>query len=152
GTNDTIQFSVNGTILLGSNQQQLTRSVSILGPGASLLSVDGNANAFQPFNIAAAVTVTIAGLTIANGGAVHGGGINNSGTLTVQNSTLSGNTAGGGGTGGGIYVNNGTATLQNTIVAGNGASDIHRFAGMLNASNSLIQNLTGGFGGGTNTA
>ncbi len=123
GTNDTIQFSVTGTILLGSNLPQLTRSVSILGPGAASLSVDGNAHQFQPFNIAAAATVTLSGLTITNGGtAGNGGGISNSGTLTVQNSTISGNTAGGGG--GGIYnigtaLTHGTLTVQNSILSGN---------------------------------
>ena len=38
----TIQFSVTGTILLGSNLPQLTKSVIIAGPGATNLTVDGN--------------------------------------------------------------------------------------------------------------
>jgi hypothetical protein len=48
-----------------------------------------------------------------------GGGIANGGTLTISNSTLSGNTAYGalGSTGGGIYNSAASATLQNSIVA-----------------------------------
>ncbi len=45
-----------------------------------------------------------------------GGGISNSGALTLTNSTLSGNSAGGGG--GGIH-NVGTATLTNVTLSGN---------------------------------
>ena len=55
--------------------------------------------------------------TVGNGVA-DGGGIYNTGTLTVQNSTLSGNTTGGNGSGGGIY-NTGTLTVQNSTLSGN---------------------------------
>jgi hypothetical protein len=48
------------------------------------------------FVVSAGVTATIDKLTIANGLAVQGGGIDNFGTLTIDHSTLSGNTAVGG--------------------------------------------------------
>src|SRR5712691_6383322 len=40
--NDTINFSVTGTITLTSGQLLLTNSVSINGPGARNLAVSGN--------------------------------------------------------------------------------------------------------------
>jgi hypothetical protein len=51
----------------------------------------------------------------ANGNGDFGGGINNTGTLTVTNSTFSGNGASGGG--GGIFTFSFTVTLANTILA-----------------------------------
>ena len=57
--------------------------------------------------------------TFSDNSASFGGGIeNNSGMVTVTNSTLSGNSAPGG-VGGGIRNSGGTVTLTNTIVAGN---------------------------------
>jgi hypothetical protein len=50
----------------------------------------------------------------------RGGGIFNDGTLTVSNSTLSGNTAGEG-SGGGIYNYEGTLTVSNSTLSGNSA-------------------------------
>ena len=54
--------------------------------------------------------------------AVVGGGIFNTGTLTINNSTISGNTAAAlMPTGGGIY-NGGTLTINNSTISGNSAS------------------------------
>jgi hypothetical protein len=68
-------------------------------------------------------TLTVANSTLTGNWAgnlnnsANGGGISNSGSATVSNSTLSGNSAS---LGGGIF-NNGTLGLQSTIVAGNSA-------------------------------
>lgn len=71
-----------------------------------------------PFN---GVTVSITGVTIANGKSpLGGGGISNGSTLTLANSTVSGNTAGGGNNGGGIH-NYGTMTVTNSTITGNNA-------------------------------
>ena len=73
-----------------------------------------------------------------------GGGIHNSGSLTITNSTLWGNSGGiGSGGGGGIYISpsSSTVTLNNTIVAGNGAwhgPDIYDSSGTLSGSHNLI--------------
>src|SRR5206468_4014620 len=58
------------------------------------------------------LVVGISGLTIANGNSSTGGGLYNSGTLTVSNCTFTGNAAGSSG-GGGIY-NNGALTVNNS--------------------------------------
>jgi hypothetical protein len=65
-------------------------------------------------------TVTITNSTFSGNSAEagSGGGIANSGTLTITNSTFSGNSVNFA-NGGGIYNNAGTVTLRNTIVANN---------------------------------
>jgi hypothetical protein len=103
--------------------------VTINAAGADELAVDGNASS-RVFQIGSGETVTISGLTIRNGHDDNiGGGIDNEGgaTLTITNSTLSGNTAGSVNNpaveGGGIY-NLGTLTIVNSTVSGNSAGGI----------------------------
>ena len=100
-----------------------------MAAGADELAVDGNASS-RVFQIGSGETVTISGLTIRNGQDDNiGGGIDNEGgaTLTITNSTLSGNTAGSVGNpaveGGGIF-NRGTLTIVNSTVSGNSAGGI----------------------------
>ena len=109
---DTIDFNLTypATITLITGQLVVGNSVTISGPGANNLTVDGNAND-RVFYISPGKTVTIDGLTVTNGhvaGANNGGAIyNDSANLTITNSALSGNSAGGGG--GGIYNSLGTS-------------------------------------------
>src|SRR5262249_44175592 len=63
---DTIDFATTGTIALTSGQLDITDSLTINGPGADALTVSGN-HASRVFGIAGDPTVTIAGLTVANG-------------------------------------------------------------------------------------
>src|ERR1043166_4752734 len=65
-TNDTINFSVTGTITLTTGQLVVSRSVTISGPGADLLAVNGNASS-RVFYVSSGLTATISGLTITNG-------------------------------------------------------------------------------------
>ena len=103
GSGDTIKILSTGTITLLSPLPVITQSMGFDGPGANALTVSGN-HAYQIFNInTVGGTVTVVGLTIANGSAVNGGGISvNYGTLRLFDTTLSGNTASG--SGGGIYL------------------------------------------------
>src|SRR5262245_40124379 len=75
---DTIVFdhSLKGqTITLTSGELVIDKSLEIEGPGAKHLTVSGN-DASRVFDIVTAgVSVTIAGLTIAEGAAVQGAGI-----------------------------------------------------------------------------
>src|SRR4029077_9673404 len=133
---DTIDFSVTtpATITLTSGELLVNKSVTISGPGAGQLSVDGNF-ASTVFHISPGKTVTISGLTITNGYASgsHGGGIyNDHATLTVNNSTLSGNSTAS--SGGGI-ANDGscgsaTLTINNSTISGN--SDDYYGGGVYN--------------------
>ena len=64
---DTIDATgVSGTILLTSGQLNVDKDVTISGPGANDLAVDGNAQS-RVFYINPGKTVTISGLTITNG-------------------------------------------------------------------------------------
>ncbi len=77
------------------------------------------------FTVAGGATVVLSGVTI-TGGVGNGGGIFNQGTLTLNDSTVSGNVAGdptnGGGTGPGIWNHtDATLTLNGCTVSGNSA-------------------------------
>ena len=118
---DTISFFVTGTITLTTGQLVVGKNVTITGPGAASLSVNGNATS-RVFYISPGKIATIDGLTITNGRAVFssldddavGGGIlNDRGTLTITNCNVSGNAAEGH-RGNGVY-NQGPATM--TIIS-----------------------------------
>jgi len=165
---DTIDFSVTGTITLTSGQLVVNNSLTISGPGAANLAVNGNA-ASRIFYISSGKTVTISGLTITNGRKSgigiesQGAGIlNDHATLTVSNCTISGNSAAG--NGGGIYNTGGlfgsaTLTVNNSTISGNTApasgGGIHNTgvsfgSATLTVNNSTISGNTagGGVGGG----
>ena len=148
---DTIDMTgVTGTIVLTNGQLNVPNSVTMLGPGASALTVSGN-NASRVFNVTG-TNVTISGLTIANGNTTNlngagiyagggpgsvftltgsvitnnstsldGGGIYNSSSVTISNCTISGNGAPGG-SGGGIYNSNSTMTVNASTLSGNWAN------------------------------
>jgi hypothetical protein len=160
GTTITFAPNVRGAINLTSGELLLSKSVTITGPGANLLSVQrdaaGSTSNFRIFNIATNVNATISGLTIANGnastGISAGGGIFNNGTLTVANASISGNSAVT--AGGGIANNSATLTLYACTVSGNfagGGAGIS--GGTTNVINSTISgNSATGNGGGLTVA
>ena len=126
---DTIAFSssVSGTITLESGLT-LSGNINILGPGSSTLTVarDGSSSTpdFGIFDLQAGAIVTIDGLSISGGVQVgsDGGGIVNSGTLTLTNSMIEGNSVAGvpslGADGGGIY-NSGTLNIEGSTISDN---------------------------------
>src|ERR1043166_9066688 len=75
---DTIDATgISGVITLTTGQLLVDKSVTINGPGADVLAVDGNASSvvFFIFRNPPGEMVTISGLTIRNGrGGVFGGG------------------------------------------------------------------------------
>src|SRR5262249_48559293 len=158
---DSIQFAVKGAINLTRALPDLTRSLSIEGPGANLLTVRRNTGGFYGiFTVSSSATVSISGLTISNGEGGLGGGITNSGTLTISNSTISNNRRGAGaggifssgaliiskssnpGNGEGGISNSGTLTISNSTISRNGAfregGGIRNYGGTLTVSNSDI--------------
>jgi hypothetical protein len=146
--NDTIDFapSATGTISLSTALPNLSTNVTIAGPGASVLTVARSGSAGTPdfgvFTVSTGSEVAISGLTI-SGGSV--GGILNQGTLTLTNSTVSGNDSL---EGGGIY-NRGTLTVTNSTVSTNhsyfsGGGILNQ--GTLTVTNSTLSgNTFGGF-------
>jgi predicted outer membrane repeat protein len=117
---DTINFSVAGTIFLASTLPQVTDSLlTINGPVAPGIKISGR-GAVQVMTVASGATLNLSGLTIANGTAERGGAIYNHGTLTVTNSTFSGNSAA---NGGGIYSYEANLTVTNSTFSGNSANE-----------------------------
>lgn len=132
---DTIEFSSSitypATITLTSGQLNIDKSLTIVGPGASELTIDGD-NTYEIFHIfsySSGLTVSISGLTIADGnaGAGQGGGVySNTGaegqnnTLTLTDCAVTGNSASSGG--GGIFNQGGVLTLTDSTVSDNSDS------------------------------
>jgi hypothetical protein len=125
---DTITFAPNvtGTIDLTSGELSPQESITINGPGQTVLrvarsSAPGTA-AFRVFNISQFIAVTISGLDIANGNpssASGGGGILTSGTLVVRDCTIEDNFAMGGA---GISNTGGTLTVTRCSFARNNSN------------------------------
>jgi hypothetical protein len=142
------------TITLTSDTLTLGASMTIDGTGHRV-AVDGG-GLVTVFAVNAGVVATLNGLTIQHGHtrSGSGGGIANSGTLAVTNSTLSGNNAG---FAGGI-ANSGTLTVTNSTLSGNtgqnGGGGIYNLDhGTLTVTNSTLSGNTanGGSGGGIAT-
>lgn len=142
---------VAGTITLGAALPILNLDMTILGPGAPVLEVNGNAGQ-RVFHIPAGRTVAINHLAIRNGADGNGAGVYNEGSLTLEacaisgnaasangggvanfpggqlvmnRCTLDGNSSAGGANGGGALVNAGatsSATLNNCTLSGNTAA------------------------------
>ena len=120
---DTINFSVGGTITLGSALPAIVNTLTIDGTGQTV-TVSGN-NDYVVLIVNSGATLTLNDLTIANGSAEgtaeegDGGGVTNNGTLTVTNCTFSDNSV----SilfGGGIY-NKGPLNVTNSTFSGNNA-------------------------------
>jgi hypothetical protein len=153
-TPSTIAFSLGSsptTITLTNGQLDLSNtaaSITIQGPGQSLLAVSGDGLSLV-FAVDAEVTATLSGLTITGGSAdsqgggldvaydgssdlvdctisgnsadSRGGGIYNGGTIALTGCTVADNSAGD--PGGGVY-NNGTISMTGCTVSGNSAGTV----------------------------
>ena len=78
GGSHTINFSVTGTINLLSALPNLSSSgLTINGPGANLLTIrrDSSVTTLRIFLVSSAGTITISGLTLANGNASGGAAV-----------------------------------------------------------------------------
>ena len=149
GGREIVLPAAAGGFLIQNDTPDEAMDVRIVGPGGGGLAIDGNGQ--QVFVIAGATSQTsgaanaaIEGLTIKNGKASgtpsFGGGIFNAGTLTLSNSTVSGNTAN---YGGGIFnAGTGTLTLTNSTVSGNTATNESGGGGIRNANTLTVTNST----------
>jgi predicted outer membrane repeat protein len=170
---DTIVFapSLDGqTITLSGSELDITKSLTIQGPGAGLVTINGGADGIdnnvgsRVFAVENKTTVTLSGLTISGGVGKSGfpyfvaasaydnkgGGILNLGTLTVSGCTISGNyinpASSAGCYGGGIY-NAGTLTVTGSTVSGNSVNPGADFGsgyggGIYNAGALTVSNST----------
>jgi parallel beta-helix repeat protein len=138
-TFDPTVFAAHQTITLTSGPLELSAKgglESIAGPAAGV-TIDA-AGKSRVFLVDQGVTASLSALTITGGlaSATNGGGLENAGTITLTNSTISGNSAG---FGGGVD-NRGTATLTNCTVSGNSAS--RAGGGMYNVGTATFTNCT----------
>jgi CSLREA domain-containing protein len=179
---DTITFggvftdTTPDVITLTSGQLTIKDNVTILGTGASQMTVSGN-NASRVFEISGVGTDAIVdSLTIANGNdggllinettilnltnstvsnnttSQDGGGITNSGILNLTNSTVSNNTTPQNG-GGIVNLNSGVLRLNNSTVSGNtayrdGGGIFNSQYSSVSLNNSSVSNNSTSEGGG----
>lgn len=135
----------SGPYVLTSGALSVTGTTVINGAGAASTTIDAN-GASQVVKIGTGATVSLNGVTVTGGtsgvttgicsvtcllfgrAGVPGGGISNAGTLTLNRSAVTNNTASAGtagidstndgGAGGGVY-NTGTLTITNSTITGN---------------------------------
>jgi Concanavalin A-like lectin/glucanases superfamily/FG-GAP-like repeat/Putative Ig domain/Bacterial Ig domain len=114
GDTITFQAGLTGAITLAT-QLLINKNLTINGPGAGIISLSGN-NAVRVFETGA--NATISGLTITQGknSLDGGGGIFNTGTLTLNNCAISNNYTDI--RGGGIY-STGAITINNCTISNN---------------------------------
>jgi hypothetical protein len=148
----TINFSVSGTIPVTSGELNIISSLKISGPGSGSLTVSGN-NTSRIFNVNAN-HVTISGITIQNGSTgSSGGGINNAGSLTVRDCTITGNSAGAS-FGGGIN-NDGTLDIYNTTISNNfgglAGGAINNYGALTIMGSAIYGNTSPSYGAGINS-
>ncbi|MEJ7768971.1 MAG: choice-of-anchor Q domain-containing protein, partial [Chitinophagaceae bacterium] len=153
-------------IILTRGELRINKAITIIGPGASRLTISGNNNS-RIFNISAGTsTVSISGLTLRNGrpsGNIGGGGailINNgvnAGLVNITRCVITNNTASfAGNLGGGIDNEGGTVVINQTSIINNtstfrGGAIQHQGFGSMVINNSTIAGNTAdttGIGGG----
>jgi len=115
---DTITFdsALSGGKITLTSELTINKNITINGPTDSSLTISGGSSS-RVFNIASGNSVTISSLTISGGS----GGILSAGDLTLENVTVSGNSATATGNGGGIS-NTGNLAVNNCTISGNMAS------------------------------
>lgn len=168
----TIKFrqSAEGTVTLTSGELSITGELRIDGPEWNRVTVSGGGMS-RVFNIASGSTVKIDDLTIANGhvSGANGGGILNTGQLTLYDSVVTGCSVSAGlgsavastgnltmtrsaftGNSGAVMLNagGGTAQLDHATISGNTGTAIFNNSGSaLTVQNSLLTgNHIGSFG------
>lgn len=155
---DTILFdtSIDGafasatTIAAASGEFTITEDVIIEGAGQTQLTITGGSR-HRVFN-STANHVTFNNLTIADGTTTgNGGGIGSTGSIALNNVTLSRNSAGG--DGGGVYSSNGAIAINNSAVinnraAGEGGGIAINQGSVMVANSTISGNVAGGSGGG----
>jgi CSLREA domain-containing protein len=139
GSGDTINFSgltlpATITLTLGDLVIGNFMTITINGPGADQLAIDGN-QASRVFWVYDVGSLTLSDLTIQHGQNDDGGGILNYGTVTLTNCTLSDN----GAYYGGYILNYGTVTFTNCTLRGNVAVE---GGGIHNGGTATLTNCT----------
>ncbi|HWM89691.1 MAG TPA: IPTL-CTERM sorting domain-containing protein [Thermoanaerobaculia bacterium] len=168
------QAGLTGTITLTSDEILITDSVEITGPGAGVLAVHGNdtSRIFRVQNALVGVNATVSGLTLTHGSERFGGAVAvfgesltlrsvvvsdsealfsggnvyvQAGSLTVQDSTVSGGVTD---DGGGIAVDEGLLVIDRSTVSDNQADN----GGAIHTANTLAQIVSSTISGNSATS
>ena len=131
----------------------VTGNITIEGQGHTITR--GVGAPFRIFRVQAGGNLKLNNLIVSNGNGTDGGGAYNAGTLTINHSAFSGNSASGDGSG--VYNNAGTLTITNSTFSANSASSnrgggvFNDTTGTLTITNSTFSgNSAGNTGGGVN--
>jgi hypothetical protein len=143
---DTITFAVSGAVTLTNGGLSITKNLTISGPGADQLSIDGS-QGLLVFGIFPDKTAAISGLTVMNG---QVGVWNEQGTLAISNCIVNLNSVGG------LFNDHAALTITSCIINGNAlyGLDNHTFAlpppndntldqGFVTIDNSIISDNSG---------
>src|ERR1700761_2121167 len=123
------------TVRLTSGQLVVNQNLTIAGAGARAPTITGS-NLSRVFDVTSG-TVSVSGVTITGGNGMDtpggtagsGGGIESGGTLTLSDSTVTGNQVQSSNEGGGIQ-SNGTLTVVRSTISYNSASGANRGGGI----------------------
>ena len=140
-----VTFTCSGTITLTATIT-VAANTTLDGSGQAV-TISGN-HLVRVFSVNSGITLNLNGLNVTNGWASGGGGILNSGVLTVSNSTFTGNFSNG--SGGGI-LNYSTVTVSNSTFFSNRSEEgggIANQSGAVTVSNSTFFGNYGIDGGG----
>jgi len=125
----------------------ITQDVTLAGTGATAVTISGGG---PVITVPSGVTATVDGLTVSGGSAANGGGVDNAGTLTISNATITNNSAAG--AGGGIENEaGGTLIISDSTIANNTAGDVGGgidCQGRLTIVNSTVADNSAAAGGG----
>lgn len=156
---DTIDFSVTGTIEMAQGQYYIDHSITLNGPGADHLTIDGN-HSSRVFYIGVNIHPAVSGLTVTGGdvNSDNGGAFKliDAG-LTLSDCVVHNNRALGAGNGGGIYAYHSTLIIENSTFSnnvavfsgagtGNGAA-IYTYQGNVTITDSVFSGNIAGAGG-----
>lgn len=141
---DPTVFATPQKIMLSGSELELQNTsepTTITGPAAGV-TISGN-NASRVLNVDSGVMAAVSNVTVTdgNGDGYWGGGVLNSGFLTLTNDTISGNTAGY--VGGGIYNSETPGAkliLTDVTIANNSAANDG--GGLFNDQTALLTNVT----------
>lgn len=151
---DTIILTGNTYTLTSVNNGKnglpvITSEITIAGNGATIVR-GASASSFRIFEVNKLGQLILNATTITGGNSSNGGGIYNAGSLTLSDSTLTGNTATF--AGGGILNYRGTLTLTNSTLSGNaaeiGGGGLYNAHGALTLTDSTVSTNTSTIKGG----
>ncbi|MBQ3388243.1 MAG: hypothetical protein IJG60_03425 [Thermoguttaceae bacterium] len=152
---DTITFApelAGGTIALNGNQLEISRGITIDATSVGGITIDANQSS-RVFYVSGGTEdtpVELINLTITGGYTEYGGGIyHHSGTMTISDSKIFGNSASK--SGGGTYNHIGNVTQINCTITDNSATwggGFYNWGGSLTITGSEFSNNSANYGGG----